>query len=99
MPLVDVKSNIYIDSSKEVNDKNKNKKWKLVILLEYQNIKMFLQKVTLQIGLKTFLWLKTLKIVCHGYMLLMMLMVKKLFESVMKTNGKKQIKYDLELKN
>ena len=31
---------------------------KLVILLEYQNIKIFLQKVALQIGLKKFLWLK-----------------------------------------
>ena len=27
---------------------------KLVIMLEYQNIKMFLQKVTLQIGLRKF---------------------------------------------
>ena len=31
---------------------------KLVILLEYQNIKLFLQKVVLQIGLKKLLWLK-----------------------------------------
>ena len=35
---------------------------KLVILLEYQNIKIFLKKVILQIGLKTFFWLKKLKI-------------------------------------
>ena len=34
---------------------------KLVILLEYQNIKTFLQNITLQIGLKKFLWLKTPK--------------------------------------
>ena len=27
-------------------------------MLEYQNMKMFLQKVSLQIGLKKFLWLK-----------------------------------------
>ena len=31
-------------------------------MLEYQNIKTFLQKVTFQIGLKKFLWLKKLKI-------------------------------------
>ena len=35
---------------------------KLVILLECQNIKIFFQKVTCQIGLKNFLWLKKLKI-------------------------------------
>ena len=47
----DVKSNTYFDSNKEINDQHP----KLVILLEYQNIKMFLQKVILQIGLKKFL--------------------------------------------
>ena len=36
-------------------------------MLEYQNIKIFLEKVTLQIGLKRFLWLKRLKILCHGH--------------------------------
>ena len=30
-------------------------------LLEFQNIKTFLQKFTLQIGLKNFLWLKKVK--------------------------------------
>ena len=35
-----------------------------MILLEYQNIKIFLQNVTLQIGLKKILWLKKLKILC-----------------------------------
>ena len=50
---VDVKSNTYIDSSKEIIDKNP--KFILVILLEYQNVKIFLQKVTLQIDLKKFL--------------------------------------------
>ena len=37
---------------------------KLVILLEYQNMKIFLQKVTFQIGLKKFSWLRKLKILC-----------------------------------
>ena len=53
MKAVDVKPNTYIDSGKEINNKDLN--LKLMILLEYQNIKIFLQKVTLQIGLKKFL--------------------------------------------
>ena len=43
MKPVDVKSNKYIDSSNI-----------FMVLLEYQNIKILLQKVTLQIGLKKF---------------------------------------------
>ena len=42
MKLVDVKSNTYTDSSKELIIKILN--LKLMILLEYQNIKTFLQK-------------------------------------------------------
>ena len=45
-------------------------KSKLVILLEYQNIKVILQKANFQIGLKRCLWLKTLKTLCRGDMLL-----------------------------
>ena len=45
-----VTSRIHIDSNKEMKILNS----KLVIFLEYQNIKTFLQKVTLQIGLKKF---------------------------------------------
>ena len=33
----------------------------MAVLLEYQNIKVFLQEVTLQICLKKFLWLRKLK--------------------------------------
>ena len=40
-------------------------------MIEYQNIKIFLQKVTLQIGLKKFSRLKKFKTLCHGHMLLM----------------------------
>ena len=50
---IDVKSSAYIDSSKEIN--NKDPDLKLVIMLEYQNIQIFLQKLKLQIGLKKFL--------------------------------------------
>ena len=53
MKPVDVKSNTYIDSSNEINDKNPN--LKLVIMFEYQNIKTFLQEAMFQIGVKKFL--------------------------------------------
>ena len=68
MKPVDVKSSTYIDSGKKIIIIIiKILNLKLVILLEYQNIKIFLEKVTLQIGLKRFLWLKRLKILCHGH--------------------------------
>ena len=92
MKPVNVKSRAYIDSIKENHEKILN--LKLVVLLEYQNIKIFLQKVTLQIGLKKLLWLKKLKILCHGLMLLTILMERKFT----KKNCKKQIKKSLELK-
>ena len=53
MKPIDVKSSLYIDSGQEINDEDPN--LKLVILLEYQNIKIFLQKAMFQIGLKKFL--------------------------------------------
>ena len=56
MKPVDVESNKYIDSIKHINDEHP--KFKLVVLLEYENIKTFLQKAMSQIGLKKFLWLK-----------------------------------------
>ena len=71
---------------------------KLVIMLEYQNIKTFLQKAMLQIGLKKFLSLKKLKILCHGHMLLMILTEKKLLECFTEKNSKKQTKKSLALK-
>ena len=91
----DVKSNTYIDSSKKINDKIAN--LKLVIMLEYQNTKLFLQNITLEVGLKNFLWLKKLKILYGGHMLLMVLTEKKLLERFMKKISKKQIKNSLEL--
>ena len=57
MKPVDARSNTYINSSKEINDKNP--KCKVGCNVEYQNIRMFLQNVTLQIGQKKFLSLKS----------------------------------------
>ena len=53
MKPVDVKPSTYIESSKGVN--YQDPEFKLVILLEYQNIKTFLQKAMFQIDLKKFL--------------------------------------------
>ena len=72
------------------------------MLLEYQYMKKFLTKATFQIGLKRFLWLKKLKILCRGLMLLMILMEKKTFEKILeyftKIYCKKQIKNNSENK-
>ena len=43
---------------------------------EYNNIKTFLLKAILQVGLKKFLLLKKLKIQFHGHILLMIVMVR-----------------------
>ena len=61
----------------------------MVILLEYQNIKRFLQKAMFQIDLKTFLWLKKLKTLCLGDMFLEIVKAKKLLEGFTKKNCKK----------
>ena len=53
MRPLDVKSSTYINSSEEINDEDPN--LKLVVLLEYQNIKTFLQKAMFQISQKKFL--------------------------------------------
>ena len=73
MNPVDVNPSTYFDFSKKIIRKILN--LKLVIMLEYQNIKIFLQKATFKIGLKKFLWLKRLKALCRGHMLLMILIV------------------------
>ena len=70
---------------------------KLVIQLEYQNIKRFLQKAIFQIDLKKFLLLQKLKILFHGHMLLVILKVKQLLERFTKKNYKKRGKKNSEL--
>ena len=42
MKPIDVKSSIYIDSSKQINEKDPT--FKIVILLEYQNTKKYFYK-------------------------------------------------------
>ena len=62
---------------------------------KYQNTKTLL-KDFLQVDVKTFLQLKKLKTQFHDYILLMILMVKKLLEPFMKNNCRKQFKKTLE---
>ena len=61
---------------------------KLVILLEYQNIKIFLRKIMLIIGLRKFLSLQKLKILCCGHMLLVILKAQELLEQFKKRKKK-----------
>ena len=53
MKPVDVKPSTHINSSKEINDKDP--KFKIGDIAEYQYMKIFLQKPVFQIGLKKFL--------------------------------------------
>ena len=71
---------------------------KLLILLEYQNMKILLQKAMFQTDLKKLFGLKKLKRLCCGHMLLVILTKKKLLECFTKKNCKKQIKNSLESK-
>ena len=61
----DVKSNTYIDSSKEIY--NKNPKFKIGDTVRISKYKTFFENVTLQFVQKKFLWLKKLKIMYRGH--------------------------------
>ena len=69
MKPIDVTGDCYAECNENPNKKILN--LKLVIMLEFQNIKKFLLKDILQIRQKMFLLLATLKIQFLGLMLLM----------------------------
>ena len=54
MKSVDKKSNVYIDFIKGNNERDPKCKIGKLVVLEYQNIKAFLQKIALHIGLRKF---------------------------------------------
>ena len=84
MKPVDVKSNTYMDSSKEVNDKDpKFKIGDIVRISKYKNI---FAKVYVPNWSEEVFVTKKVKILCRGHMLLVILMVKKLFERFSKKN-------------
>ena len=62
---INVKRNTYIDFDVENNDKNP--KLKVGDPVRISKYKQNLQKVTLRIGQKMFLWLEKLKILYHGH--------------------------------
>ena len=90
--------NVTDDSCAEYNEdfNKKDPKFKVGDLLEFQDIKVFLLKDTLQIGQRKLLLLVKLKIQFLGPMLLVTWMVKKLLEVFMKKNCKKLVKKNLE---
>ena len=75
---------------------------KMMILLEYQNIKIFLQKITFQIVQKKFLWYKMLKNTVPWIYAVDDLNAEEMKNNLQnkntKKNCKKQIKESLELK-
>ena len=71
---------------------------KLVIVSEFLNARIFLLKGICQIGQKKYFLLKKLKILYHGHMLLMILMINKLLVLFMKMNYKALSKMNLEQK-
>ena len=97
MNSADVKSNTYINSNKEVNDKNpKFKVGDIVKIWKYKNI--FAKDCVPNWSEEIFV-IKKLKTVCHGHMWSVVLMAKKLLERFMKKYYKKLIKKGLKLKN
>ena len=96
MKPIDVTSDSYAEYNEDFN--KKDPKFKVGDMLEFQNTKTFLLKDMLQIGQKKFLLLLKLKVKFLGFMLLMILMVKKLLEVFMKKNCKGLIKKNLEQK-
>ena len=91
MGPVDVKDNKYIDFKKEVNDKDPKFKVGDHVTIS----KIFLLRGICQIGQKKYSLSKILKILYHGHMLLMILMVKKLLVHFLKMNCKRLIKKNL----
>ena len=90
MNPIDVKDNTYIDSIKEVNDKDRKFKFDdHVRISKYKNI--FAKGYTPSWSKEMFV----IKKVQNTVSLLMISMVKKLLEHFMKKNSKKQINKNL----
>ena len=83
----DVKSSIYIDSSKEINDKDP--KFRICDIVRISKYKNIFAKVYTPNCLKKYLWLKKLKTLCRGHMLLMILMEEKCWNLLRKRIAKK----------
>ena len=86
MKPVYVKSNTYINSGNEIN--NKDPKFRIGDIVKISKHKIFLEKVPFQFGLKKVLLLKKSKTLCRGHMLLVISKVKKLLKHSTKKRKK-----------
>ena len=94
MKPVDVKSNTYINFSKQINDEDsKFKIGDIVRISKYKNV--FAKGYVPSWSEEIFVITKKLS---RGHMLLVILKAKKLLDFFMKKNCNKQIKKSLELK-
>ena len=96
MKPIEVKYNTYIDSTKEVNDKNS--KFEVDDLVRISKYKYIYAKEHTPNWSEEVLWLKKLKILFHGNISLLISMVKKLLETFINKTCKKQINKDLRQK-
>ena len=88
MKPFDVKSSTYIDTSQEINDKDpKVKIGDIVKTSKYKNI--FVKDYVPNSSKEGFV-VEKVNALCHGHVVLVILMEKKLLESCMKKNCKKQ---------
>ena len=97
MKRVEVKSNTYINSSKEIN--NEDLKFKIGDIVRILNDKNIFGKCYVPNWSEEVFEIKKFKTLCCGHMLLVILTEKKLLEDFMKKNCKKQIRKTLELKS
>ena len=102
--MTSVSNNVYIDNLTDANttihviaqwkctysefNEDNNKKGPKFEVGDHVKIMKYKKKVTFQIGLKTFLWLKKSKSLCRGHMLLLILMVKSCWNSIRKRIAK-----------
>ena len=96
MKPIDVKSNTYINSSKDINDKDP--KFKICDIVRISKYKNIFAKVYVPNWRGEVFVIKKVKNTVRGHMLLVTLKVEKLLGRFMKKNFKKKIKKSLELK-
>ena len=90
MKLADVKSSTYVHFNQ--NNNTEDPKFNV---RDHERIWKY-KSIRFQIGLKNFLWLQKLKILCYEHMLIVILTMKKLLEHFSKKNYEKQIKESVE---
>ena len=100
MKPTNIKASTYIDFNKEKNKKDpKFEVSDYGRISKYKNISAKgYEDVFVQIGPRTFLWLKKLETLCRRHILLVILTIKKLLERFTKKNCRRQINKSLKLK-